>query len=355
MLRIVRTGILHSFILSLFHSPQARAQDIHFSQFYENASLRNPALTGIFSGDYKAGVNYRTQWGSVSVPFQTVLASAETRILVGDEINDYISFGLTGTYDKAGSISFNSFSVMPVIAYNKSLEDEHGSYLSAGFGAAYMQRSVDPSKMTFNEQYGTGGFDPLASSGEAMTVTTMNNFDLSAGLSFNSSLGSEGQVNYYLGGAAYHLTRPRQAFDESQSFIRLTTKYTGQAGFNWTASPALTITGHINYLNQQPYQEWIGGGLVGWHSINAADAAKSFTLYGGLFYRLGDALIPTFKLDYGAYSVTMSYDLNNSALRRASGGAGGYEISFYARGRFHHRREAKDRLRCPRFEMQLPN
>ena len=28
----------------------SNAQDIHFSQFYENAILRNPALTGIFSG-----------------------------------------------------------------------------------------------------------------------------------------------------------------------------------------------------------------------------------------------------------------------------------------------------------------
>src|ERR1043165_5349552 len=106
--------------LSLLTIMRANGQDIHFSQFYENASLRNPALTGIFSGDYKAGVNYRTQWSSVSVPFQTVLASAETRLgLSSGEANDYLSFGLTTTYDKAGSISFNSFSVMPVIAYNK--------------------------------------------------------------------------------------------------------------------------------------------------------------------------------------------------------------------------------------------
>ncbi len=337
-------------------APAGRAQDIHFSQFYENASLRNPALTGIFSGDYKAGVNYRSQWSSVSVPFQTVLASAETRICVSEEANDYLSFGLTGTYDKAGSISFNSFSVMPVLAYNKSLEDAHGSYLSVGFAGAYIQRSVDPAKMTFDEQYGAGGYDPSAASGENMTRTTLQHFDLSAGLSFNSSLGEEGAVNYYLGGAAYHLTKPQQAFDESQSFIRLTTKYTGQAGFSWAATPTVSVVAHLNYLNQQPYQEWIGGGLVGWRSVNLIDPSKSFTLYGGLFYRLGDALIPTFKMDYGAYSVTMSYDLNNSGLRRVSGGVGGYEISLYARGRLHRRADAiRDRLRCPRFEMQLPN
>src|ERR1043165_9714623 len=80
-----------------------RAQDIHFSQFYENAILRNPALTGIFSCDYKAGVNYRTQWGNISNPFQTVLASAETRIVVNKELHDYLSFGACISYDHAGS------------------------------------------------------------------------------------------------------------------------------------------------------------------------------------------------------------------------------------------------------------
>ena len=62
------------------------AQDLHFSQFYENPILRNPALTGIFSGDYKAGVNYRTQWDDISVPFQTMTATFETRIAVNKEV-----------------------------------------------------------------------------------------------------------------------------------------------------------------------------------------------------------------------------------------------------------------------------
>ncbi|MCV5244983.1 type IX secretion system membrane protein PorP/SprF, partial [Escherichia coli] len=77
------------------------AQDIHYSQFYENAMVRNPALTGIFSGDYKAGVNYRQQWSNISVPFTTVLASAESRIIVNRNVGDYLSYGVTATYDKA--------------------------------------------------------------------------------------------------------------------------------------------------------------------------------------------------------------------------------------------------------------
>ncbi|MEO6832110.1 MAG: type IX secretion system membrane protein PorP/SprF, partial [Chitinophagaceae bacterium] len=99
--------ILTSILLS-FLAFGGNAQDIHFSQFYENAILRNPALTGIFSGDYKVGVNYRTQWGNISNPFQTTIVSAEGRILVNREQADYLSYGLCVSYDHAGSINFNS-------------------------------------------------------------------------------------------------------------------------------------------------------------------------------------------------------------------------------------------------------
>ena len=47
------------------------AQDLTFSQFYEAPLLRNPALAGIFTGDIRLKGNFRSQWGSISVPFKT--------------------------------------------------------------------------------------------------------------------------------------------------------------------------------------------------------------------------------------------------------------------------------------------
>ena len=59
---IITAGLL------LGMNTNSKGQDIHFSQFYDNAILRNPALTGIFSDEYKFGLDYRSQWGSVSIP-----------------------------------------------------------------------------------------------------------------------------------------------------------------------------------------------------------------------------------------------------------------------------------------------
>ncbi len=47
---------------------QAKAQDPHFSQFFEAPLLRNPSLAGLFAGDIRVQGVYRSQWGSVTVP-----------------------------------------------------------------------------------------------------------------------------------------------------------------------------------------------------------------------------------------------------------------------------------------------
>lgn len=347
-----RYSTLVAVSMALFVCKSAQGQDIHFSQFYENSILRNPALTGIFSGDYKAGVNYRNQWSNISVPFQTVMASVESRISVNEEVGDMLSFGLAATYDKAGSISFNSFQIYPALNFNKALEDKHQSYLSAGFTAGYIQRSVDPSKMTFGQQYVNGSFDPSNSSGENINNVKFSYLDVGAGVSFNSSLGEFNNVNYYIGAAAYHINKPKAAFDENEAFVRLNTKWNGSVGMQYLLNTNVGITVHGNYSKQGKYQEILFGGLASWRHIDPSSASL-FTIYGGLFCRWNDAIIPTVKLDYKTYSFTVSYDINTSSLKSATNKMGGFELSVFSRGFLTKGLWAQDKTKCPRFEQMI--
>lgn len=336
-------------------SPKALAQDIHFSQFYENAILRNPALTGIFSGDYRVVLNYRNQWSSIAVPFQTMLASAETRIGINNDVGDYLSFGLAATYDRAGAISFNSLQLYPAINFNKAIEDRRQSYFSAGFTAGYIQRSVDPAKMRFASQYIQGSYHPSNPTGENITRVKMDYLDVGAGVSFNSSLGEFNQINYYIGAAAYHLNKPRAAFSEGESFLRLKTRWSGNFGLQWMVNNRIGITTHLNYTWQGTYQEIIGGGLLSWRQLDPVEQVV-FVLHAGLFYRQGDAMIPTFKMDYKNYSLTLSYDMTTSGLKTVSNGMGGMEISLIFRGELSNGPWAENKTRCPRFEqMMMPS
>lgn len=330
------------------------AQDIHFSQFYENSILRNPALTGIFSGDYKVGLDYRDQWGAVSVPYRTVSATAETRILANREVGDYVSLGLGAYYDKAGSIDFTSQEVYTSVAYNKALNDDHNSYLSVGFSGGYMARFVDMNKMTFSSQY-VNGYDPTNASGETAPFKSLHNFDLGAGISLNSSIDRDNRANYYLGASVYHINRPTQIFNGGYSTVKLPAKWQFSAGINLVFSEHFSLALHGNYTRQQPYNETIYGGLITYHGVTPGMPSIVAFSFGG-FYRYQDAFIPTIRIDYANLSFGYSYDANNSTL--SSGGSGGTmasanEITLYVRGKYNHKNNPRDGVMCPRFENEI--
>src|SRR5271169_6663277 len=80
----------------------AYAQDLHFSQFYEAPLLRNPALAGIFTGDYRIQGVYRDQWNSFTNAYRTGSFNGEYKLPVGHS-NDYLTIGMQMFYDKAGT------------------------------------------------------------------------------------------------------------------------------------------------------------------------------------------------------------------------------------------------------------
>lgn len=331
--------------------PEANAQDVHFSQFYENAPLRNPGLIGIFSGDYKVAANYRNQWSSFATPFVTAMVSAEIKTLVQPLHGDFVSFGLTVVHDKAGSIDFNSTSAYGGINYNKSLGDAHYSYLSVGLGAGYVQRSMNVSKMRFANQYLAGMYNPDNASGETFNTSKISNYDATAGISFNSSLGWN--VNYYIGAAAYHLSKPRQSYMGAE-YVRMSTRITGSFGLRARINNTLGLMAVLNYQNQAPYQEIIGGGLISYfvNNTNNIDQTNKVKVYAGCMYRYKDAIVPTFKIDYKDWGLTCSYDVSMGNHRIYFNGVGGYEISLVLRGGIERKRSLVDPLTTPRFELE---
>jgi type IX secretion system PorP/SprF family membrane protein len=331
-------------------SMSGRAQDLHFSQFYENSILRNPALTGIFSGEYKVGLDYRNQWSNISVPFNTVAFSAETRVLVNREIGDYISFGLAATYDKAGTIDFTSQQVYPSVSYNKALEDKHNTYLSVGLTGGYVTSNVDMSKMTFSSQYVNGNYSANNPTGETSPFKATHNYDIGAGVSLNGSLDLNGKYNYYLGASAFNINTPTQAFSGADASVKTPMKWQFGAGVHCALTDQFALTIHANYSQQQPYNEWIGGALITWRPIQPG-VQSVFAFSFGAFYRYQDAIIPTIKLEYQNLAFGFSYDVTNSSLSSGPGaGAGATEITLYVKGKYNHRKDPRDPIMCPRFE-----
>lgn len=331
--------------------PILYAQDVHFSQFYEHTVLRNPALMGLNSGDYRAGVDYRRQWGSITVPFQTVYGAAERRVRVND-LGDYLSFGAAILYDHAGSAGFNSFHIYPAFNYSKAFGGHHKLYLTTGVTAGYVQRSVNSVRMTFGDQFSNGYYSPDHPSAEKLSGMKAQYYDLGLGVSLNSSMTYNNHINYFLGAVAYHLNRPKVAFVSDEVRLKLPVKWGGQLGVHWLVEEHAVLTVHGNYIRQGKNQESSAGFLASWRSLDAATHSKIFAIYGGCFYRWNDAWIPTVKIDYKTWSITVSYDVTVSGLRQANNGIGGFELSLYTKGPFRIDGNTPSTA-CPRFDELL--
>lgn len=341
--------ILTGFVIMIMCSgSNLLAQDIHFSQFYETAILRNPALTGIFSGDYKVGVVYRNQWSSISKPFQTAVVTAETRIPVRGLANDFVSVGLLAYYDKAGSVSLQTLSLYPAINYNKSLSTEKTTFLSVGFTGGFIQRSFDPSKATFDNQFQNGKYDPAYSSGETLPDPSFTQLDMGAGVSFNTTTGQDNNINIVLGLSGYHFSTPKYSFYNDRN-INIAMRLNANAGLSVQASESFSYQLHANYMQQGTYTEIIAGGLLGWNKMEPSSSTVMFSLMGGLMYRFGDAIIPTVKIKYMDLSFGMSYDANLSKLTSTSNLRGGYELTIIKTGLFRDPKFQKSRTLCPHF------
>jgi len=335
--------LLLVFVLCLRIGNTAIAQDVHFSQFYQNPILNNPALTGIFNEDYKVGVTYRNQWSSLATPFRTSVIDAETKVHLNN-VNDYVSFGLLAYFDKAGTIDFNTNAVYPAINYNKSIEDKYNSYLSVGFTAGLINRTVDISKMTFDNQYINGNFNPSAGTGENISNNKLSYWDLGAGVTFNSSFDENNTLNYFIGFAAYHITKPANSFLGSQ-LANLNIRWDASAGVNYEFDYEFGGMFYANVMLQKPYQEIVAGGLLKWTKPDNSNS-PAFTFYLGGFYRYQDAVIPTLKLRYKMNTFAFSYDFTSSSLKSAISSHGAYEVSIFISGMWHG---GDDKHLCPRF------
>lgn len=323
------------------------AQDIHVSQFYETPLLRNPALAGIFTGDVRLQLLHRNQWSWTGFPYKTTAFSGEYKFAVGGA-GDYLTAGLQGYYDLAGSSRLRTIQLMPALNFHKSLSAERSEYLSVGFMAGFVQRQFDAHNLTFDYQYVSGEYNPGNPTGESFAAYNRGFFDIAAGISYNNELGENG--SYYLGASLFHITKPSEQFKQER--IVLPSKLQLNAGFHVPVSDRVRMQTELNYSNQRGFNELMAGALFTYElngsELYNSDTYSTASVSGGIFARFNDAVVPVIKLQYQQFEVGFSYDINTSDLKTASMSRGGYELSLSYKG-FTRAAIGAEHIKCPRF------
>ena len=322
----------------------APGQDINFSQFYELAMLRNPALAGIFSGDIRITSAYRNQWESVTVPYRTFGFGAEYKMPLGGNSDDFITMGLQATDDVAGDSKLSRIQLLPVMNFHKSLKGSNPGYLSAGFMGGPVFQHFDPSKLSFDDQFVNGSYSTSNPTRQVFTNTNFTFWDFSAGLSYSSVAGEN--VYYYLGAGLFHILEPKVAFQQ-QFDIKLNRKWMFNVGLSLPVSEVDKLVLYGDYFTQGGSRQGQGG-LIITHDMSQFQDEK-FGISGGMFYRWMDAIIPMVKLDMNKLGLGLSYDINTSKLKTASQYRGGLELTLSYKGYTNNSNSSVNKVKCPSF------
>ncbi|HEY2721538.1 MAG TPA: PorP/SprF family type IX secretion system membrane protein [Chitinophagaceae bacterium] len=318
-------------VLLLIVARYASAQDPNFSQFFSSPLNVNPALTARINSDWRAISNVRDQWIGPASPYATGTISYDTKILqnkipnVHEEKN---TLGIGGMlmYDYAMDGIMKSTYASLNLSYNIVLSD--GTVvqrLGAGFGATYGKRSVDFSRLTWEEQWvGYSGFDKNLPTGEAALINMKGFFSANAGLVY--SITSE-KSNLDVGAAVFHVNTPKQTFlqDPNQ---RLAMRKVVHANFETYLNNSVILNTNAIYQFQDQANYFSFGGGLGYYLPQDPDVI----LNAGMWYWSKNAIIPYVGFAYKDFQVGLSYDVTVSKLDQASIRPKTFELSLIYRG-----------------------
>lgn len=303
--------------LALLLSPGAsRAQDFHLSQYDAPPLFLNPAMTGMFDGQFRVHAHYRTQWAAVATkPFTTTGISFDMPVKkfgAGIQIMDY----------RAGAGDFNILSVLLSGAYDVVLDKARNHHLALGVQAGIVYKSVNLNKLTFGNQYTTAGdgtFDTSIPNGETFANPKILIHDINAGFLYYYAKENV-RVNPFIGFSAFHLTQPNESFYATAN--RLPIRYYIHGGIKININEKIQLLPKGIYMREVNASEYTASLLLHYYLKD-----DTYLIFGPT-YRSHDAGIVELGIKKGQYTCRVSYDINTSSLQKVSNHRGGFEISF---------------------------
>ncbi|HNB80694.1 MAG TPA: PorP/SprF family type IX secretion system membrane protein [Chitinophagaceae bacterium] len=322
---------------------KAGAQGLHFSQYNNAPMLMNPANTGLLQdNDWRAGVNFRNQWATVPVPYNTFSVFADCGLMRSAWETSWLGAGLGIWRDVAGNGNLALTKIQGNLAYHVLMSDN--SSLSAGLGAAYNQRSVDFSKLTYDAQWDEFSFNQNLPSNETNLTKKSSFLDLSAGMNFAYYNNSNLYMKLSVG--ARNVNQPVETFYGSSN--RLGLRPMANFELTYKASDNVIINPSVYYSRQKKASELVGGSMFSFNvGENRVAGNNEFMI--GAFYRNGDAVIGAAGYKFRQHKVTFSYDHTVSQMSSGNKGLGAFELSLILQGNYKPGNEILNTYGCPRF------
>jgi type IX secretion system PorP/SprF family membrane protein len=223
-----------------------KGQDMQFSQFYASPLYINPGFTGS-TIEHRMTMNYRHQWPNIPGAFEAYHATYEYN---ASEINS--GFGLILNREDVGSFGLTTNLVALSYAYRFQLKRK--LYLQPGIKFAYASRSLDYSKLIFNDQLENNS--SLTADEDAFANASVSYPDISSGILLYGE-------NYWMGISINHINEPNQSLLNEGDESLLPRKFSMHGGYKFKLSgpikkrlSAKDVSIAANYKSQGLYDQF---------------------------------------------------------------------------------------------------
>jgi len=344
--RLLKTFLLPILFVLCF-CYEAAAQDMHFSQWFNSPLTTNPANTGFIpDADYRLGVNYRNQWSTImSVPYKTMSIWGDAQVFRDRIESGWLGLGGVILRDVAGSGKLTSTKIYASAAYHQMLGVAH--LLSAGFNVGWANKRINTTDLKFPDQFDGKFFDSNLPTSVVLDVPNINYFDMQVGVNYAYFPNDKLYINGGL--SAWHLNQPRESFfstDQSGYDSRIPRRYNAFVNASVKLNEQVIVNPMAYFTTEAKASELVAGGNIQYNLSGDGDAQ----LFGGLYYRAGDAFIPLIGFEWKSLKLMFTYDATTSSLSQYNHSRGAFEFSLVRPGFYNEYNGNRRQSMCPSFK-----
>jgi type IX secretion system PorP/SprF family membrane protein len=292
-----------------------KGQDMQFTQFNASPLYLNPAFAGA-TIEHRFTTNYRNQWAGIPGNFVNSTFAYDYKLTVFN-----IVLGLLFARERSGTGALGSTEVELLYSYHFKIDKK--IMIQPGIKFNYITRSIDFSKLIFNDQLASGGSSVTS---DDIKLDNVSYIDINVGFLIYSA-------NYWGGVSFQHINEPNQSLNNDDSPLFM--KFSAHGGFKFDLTEGgrkKLATSYFNlalhYKAQQNFDQL---------DIGLYYTKEPFTY--GIWYR-GIPGLKSYKeeLNNDALAIILGYELIDFNLKigysyditisRLAGNAGGsHEIS----------------------------
>jgi type IX secretion system PorP/SprF family membrane protein len=222
------------------------SQDFHYSMFEMSPLNMNPALTGYYNANARVTAHQRSQWSSVSRPFNTMSLSMDSK-------NKKIPIAIQINQDNAGDSYFKTLQANLSSAY--SMLSDTIQNLRFGLQIGLTNRSFDITPLSFDAQYNGFNYDSGLPIMETLNTTSQLYPNINFGVIYNRKLNNKNQLNTSV--SLYNLNKSNQSFFGDE--VALDIKFMGRIEYKIQLQKFISLKSSLLILKQGSHSEVVAG------------------------------------------------------------------------------------------------